>query len=386
MVTSGTKNFYTDLPIHTQSASELMGQVDAFVKVPPDWHIVVTDIKGSTQAVADGRHSLVNLVATGSIIAALNITKAAGIGIAFFFGGDGATLLLPPEILDQTMLALTEHRANTKENFNLDLRLGQVAVQKLYEAGEEIRIARLRMNEKYIIPVILGGGLREAENMIKGTDFVSDLPALQRNCLNLDGMECRWNHIPPPKNKLEVVCLLVQAQDDAQQASVFRNLLTHLDSLYGLPPARMPISVAKLRLAARLRNLNAEMKVRLGKFKLAYLIGNWLRTLFGKVFWNRSASGQTYLQNLVLLSDTLVLDGRINTVMSGTPAQREKLSQILDQMETEGMIHYGLFACPESVMSCYVRDRKDDHIHFVDGSDGGYTQAAKMLKQKLKKT
>jgi len=35
-------------------------------------------------------------------------------------------------------------------------------------------------------------------------------------------------------------------------------------------------------------------------------------------------------------------------------------------------------------MSCYVRDRKDQHVHFVDGSGGGYTQAAGMLKKKIR--
>jgi hypothetical protein len=33
-------------------------------------------------------------------------------------------------------------------------------------------------------------------------------------------------------------------------------------------------------------------------------------------------------------------------------------------------------------MSCYVRDWDDGHIHFVDGSEGGYTKAAKLIKAK----
>ncbi len=35
-------------------------------------------------------------------------------------------------------------------------------------------------------------------------------------------------------------------------------------------------------------------------------------------------------------------------------------------------------------MLCYVEDRNDNHIHFVDGTDGGYTAAAKIFKTKLK--
>jgi Protein of unknown function (DUF3095) len=37
----------------------------------------------------------------------------------------------------------------------------------------------------------------------------------------------------------------------------------------------------------------------------------------------------------------------------------------------------------DHVMLCYVHNVDDGHIHFVDRSEGGYTQAAKMLKRKL---
>ena len=52
-------------------------------------------------------------------------------------------------------------------------------------------------------------------------------------------------------------------------------------------------------------------------------------------------------------------------------------------MEAAGSLHYGMHVCSSSVMSCYVRDRRNDHIHFVDGMGGGYTRAATMLKAKL---
>ena len=47
------------------------------------------------------------------------------------------------------------------------------------------------------------------------------------------------------------------------------------------------------------------------------------------------------------------------------------------------MICFGIHCSPASIMSCYVRNRDDAHIHFVDGADGGYTSAAIMLKKKL---
>ena len=84
------------------------------------------------------------------------------------------------------------------------------------------------------------------------------------------------------------------------------------------------------------------------------------------------------------MSDTLVIDGKINTVISGNKEQRQALQQYLDELEAAGEIIYGLHVSNASVMSCYVRDMKDGHIHFVDGSDGGYTQAARVIKAKLK--
>jgi len=84
------------------------------------------------------------------------------------------------------------------------------------------------------------------------------------------------------------------------------------------------------------------------------------------------------------MSDTLVMDGRINTVISGTEEQRQKLFKILDELEAEGEIIYGFHISNASIMSCYVRDMKDDHIHFVDGAEGGYTKAAGVLKGKIR--
>lgn len=98
----------------------------------------------------------------------------------------------------------------------------------------------------------------------------------------------------------------------------------------------------------------------------------------------RSASGKRYLAQLVDLTDTLVIDGRINTVIAGTAEQRERLEAGLQDLEEEGLIFYGLAVGRESVMSCYVSDRTDKHIHFVDGADGGYTLAAGVLKRKLR--
>ena len=124
------------------------------------------------------------------------------------------------------------------------------------------------------------------------------------------------------------------------------------------------------------------MRVKLGGYKPFYLIRTWLTTLIGLLYF-KTKTGKSYLTQLVDMSDTLVIDGRINTVISGTVKQREQLEIALNDLEQQGIIRYGLFVSKESVMSCYVRSMDESHIHFVDGSEGGYTKAATVLKKKL---
>ena len=83
-------NFYRDIKALKLPITEIF-QRDNFSDVPSDWAIIVADVRNSTAAVAAGKHNDVNLVAAGSLIAALNIAKEKGIEIPFFFSGDGGT-------------------------------------------------------------------------------------------------------------------------------------------------------------------------------------------------------------------------------------------------------------------------------------------------------
>ncbi len=378
-----SEQFYAALPLNTQGVSELMGEERLFSAVPADWHVVLTDVKGSTRALDEGMHHVVNLVATGSIIAALNIARRADVRVPFFFGGDGATMIVPDSLVAPVVQALNWHRDNTLKNFGLELRVGAVPVATIYASGNTLRIAKAKMSEAYTIPVVLGQGLQYADKIVKGEDFQRTPAQAGGSTLNLEGMECRWDAIKPPGNAQEVVCLLVTFADMDNQPALCRDVLRTIDDTFGPPEARNPVSVQRLQLKPTLGRILREMRARLGRFDAGYLAEHWLRTLIGFVYLRFVKEGQGYLQGIARLSDTLMIDGRINTVIAGTTRQRLRLVEALDRMEAAGSIHYGLHVCGASVMSCYVRDRKDDHIHFIDGIGGGYTLASTVLKEKL---
>lgn len=374
--------FYSNLPLSKLPLPVLLTKDELFSAVPTGWYVIITDIVGSTQAVLNGRHEDVNLIATGSIVTVLNIAFGNNISVPFFFGGDGATFIVPASLVETVMQALAAYRANTQDNFGLALRTGIVPVNEIYASGRVIRIAKYSSSKSFSIPIVLGNGLNYAEKLIKGKDYLLSGYEARAMQPDLSGMQCRWDKIPPPENKEEIVTLLVIAVHDLQQAAAFGKILSKMDDLYGTPDTRQPISVSKLKLKTTFTRLGTEMRARLGKIKWIELLRTWIITLYGQLYFS-TKKGKNYLKSLVEMSDTLVIDGKINTVISGTAMQREALQNLLDQMEADGEIIYGMHISGASIMSCYVRNLEDGHIHFVDGSEGGYTKAAKMLKAKL---
>lgn len=373
--------FYSRLPVNQIALRDLLTEEHLFYKVPENWLVIVTDVKNSTRAVQNGLHETVNLVATGCIVAVLNIAYKHNLLVPFFFGGDGATCIIPPAILKPVMQSLLIHQENTLKNFELDLRVGFVPVEDIYKKGFKLTISKFRSTSIFSIPVVLGDGLNYAEKVIKGEDHRLSIIKSDEENLDLDGMQCRWDRIAPPENYDEVISLLVIARHESEQGAVFQKVVNFLDEIYGTPDKRQPISVNKLKLKTTVTKLNLEMKVKFGHIRFLYLLYNRFVSLLGWYYF-QTREGKSYLTSIVDLADTLVIDGRINTVISGTAAQRMALVEALDGLEKEGQIRYGLFVSKESVMSCYVPGADNAHIHFVDGAEGGYTKAAGVLKLK----
>jgi Protein of unknown function (DUF3095) len=360
----GKDDFYAQLPANQISLSQLLRSKDLFHKVPDDWSVIITDITGSTIAVLQGKHEQVNLIATGSIVTVLNIAFSKGISIPFFFGGDGATFILPASIQQEVMDTLLLYQQYVLENYRLHLRTGMIPVKDVYSSGHELYIAKLFRSATFSIPVLLGNGLNFAEKAVKLSENGSSETPDPSCRLDLSGMECRWDKIEVPIDSNEVITLLITSKNTRDQANIFCKVMDMIEDLYGPPSARQPISIAKLKLRSTF-----------GRHKTV--------NTFRRYFFFLTLRGKKFLHSLVEMADTLVIDGRINTVITGNAYQRKELLQFLDQLESTGEIFYGVHISASSIMSCYVRDLNSGHIHFVDGADGGYTHAARMLKGKL---
>ncbi|WP_405575929.1 DUF3095 family protein [Winogradskyella sp. Asnod2-B02-A] len=378
--------YYNNLKKYTGTLVELLDSESSFSDVPDTWHVVIVDILNSTLAVDEGKHHQVNLTATGSIISVLNFIRKEkqNIEIPYFFGGDGATFLIPTLFLKRIILILDNYSLHIKNHTNLILRVGHISVNYLMGQDFGLKIAKHQLTNQLSIPIVLGNGLKKAEEIIK-TNFEENRTNFEKTLLNLEGMECRWKQIKPIQTQKKVVCLLLDAINEKDQRLIYKDVISQLDTFFGTLNNRQPIKTNNLKLNFSILNIWEEMKIRLDKQNLSYLFKKWIETLVGKFYLNFSVDGKQYLQQIGQLSHTFMLDGIINTVFTAEQSKIDLFIEYLNQLEKEKKIIYGIHITHASVMSCYVLDRKTKHSHFVDGTEGGYTSAAKMFKQKIKK-
>nr|WP_232023418.1 DUF3095 family protein [Thiomicrorhabdus aquaedulcis] len=130
--------FEQSIPIFTMLEATL--DVNAYVAVPADWVVIVTDIKNSTLAIQEGRYRDVNAVGGSTIAALTNALKP--LAAPFVFGGDGATFCVPPTALPQIKKALRGCQELARDGLKLELRVGLVPVSDLTKKVLVCRYAR----------------------------------------------------------------------------------------------------------------------------------------------------------------------------------------------------------------------------------------------------
>ena len=141
---------------------------------------------------------------------------------------------------------------------------------------------------------------------------------------------------------LEVLSLIVSGCGDADFSKVYSRIMSKIETIYGSNGKRKPISVKRLKIKSSLQRINREMQAKLGSWKFPDFLKSVAISMFGEFYLRNTKNGKFYLQKLVELSDNLTLDGRINTVITGNPAQRENLFRYLDKLENLELIKYGI--------------------------------------------
>ncbi|MBD0266958.1 MAG: DUF3095 domain-containing protein [Cyanobacteria bacterium Co-bin8] len=386
-----SEDFYAKLP----AIDSFLNAIDAdnFVAAPADWYIIVTDIIGSTQAIESGRYKEVNLLGACSIATVLNAVDH--LEIPYVFGGDGASFLVPPSLLEKIKPQLLAVRQMAQAEFGLDLRVGIVPIAVVNQAGYEVKLTKLRISENYEQAVFTGGGLNFATELVKSPDtaHLYQLKTAELVQPNLAGLECRWQDILSQHGETISLIVLALAHDAAGNTAIYRDVIQQIYKAYGTEDDFHPIALNNLKLSLRTKRLIPETKVRSHAKKWLnrwlYLLRIQAETTLGVILMKFKLKvgdvdwGQ-YKSIVQAASDYKKFDDMLRMIIAGTPKQREILTQYLDAQYQAGNLIYGLHVSNRALMTCLVFERNGRQVHFIDGADGGYTLAAKALKEKLK--
>ena len=87
---------------------------------------------------------------------------------------------------------------------------------------------------------------------------------------------------------------------------------------------------------------------------------------------------------MIANSDYRKFDEVLRMVLSGTAVQRQQLRDFLEKWRQDGTIVYGIHASKSALMTCLISDYAANHVHFLDGSSGGYALAAKEMKSQMR--
>lgn len=384
---SPAKNIFTTFEPVTEFRSVLDER--NYQDLPDDWLVAVADVMGSTKAIEAGRYKDVNSLGASSIMAVLN--AVGNVPIPYVFGGDGASFVIPPELLEPVAGALYGTQQLAWDGFGLSLRAGMVPVSVIRERGASVKVLRYKLSDGITLSMFAGGGMAVADELVKSTAEgaafeISSLvaeDALAGYTPDYRGMQCRWDAIQS-RNGVSVSLLVYAGNMDDYAAA-----LDAIDKILGDSESYHPAEPSNMSLARDLEAFHTESVIQTyGRSELRqrlYQHATRMRAVLGRQLFARGIKlgdfdGAEYPKQLHANTDFRKFDDMLRMIVDITPAQARDLRGALDET---GAI-YGMHEAGATLMTCLVFGYDNRHVHFVDGAEGGYAMAARELKQKLK--
>jgi hypothetical protein len=359
-----------------------------YTDIPPDWLVVTADIENSTQAVSAGQYEAVNYVGAACITALNNAMPA--LDFPKVFGGDGASAVVPPEYRERVTSALLQVTHWAQQQFGLNLVSGIVPMQTVMVHGGQLSAGKLRSATGVDIAMFRGNGLDIAESIVRETpDNPYRLQTTSAPEPDLTHLSCRWSPISPVRDHM--LCIIVGSHpqstenSDDQLSKVVHliNTIVTLDSDETIPTAAPKLQF-KLRLASIRKEIASAGGSRWQKLRSVVGIHLLARVLFAFKLRAGGFDAEQYRAEIADNSDYIKVAGSVKMVLDCTSAQSDQIESMLEAQFQAKQLVYGLYRAKQALMTCITPDiNSGNHMHYVDGSDGGLWQAASGLKQRI---
>jgi hypothetical protein len=371
-----TDSFYTALPV----LRGFRGLMDParYAPLPDDWSVGIADVVESTKAIAEKRYKAVNMAGAAVIASITNALE--GREFPFVFGGDGASFAVSPRDAGTAREALAATAAWVDGELGLTLRVALIPIADIRKQDLDVRVARYGPSPNLSYAMFAGGGLAWADAAIKRGDFAVT-PAPPGTWPDLTGLSCRFDEFRAARGLiLSVMVLRAPGADPA----AFRALTEGIVALVeGSPQAGRPVPDGApgmhwpppgIELEAR--TVKGDRRLRratvLAQTLVAYLI---MKTGIRV----GSFVPATYLRQVVENSDFRKYDDGLRMIIDCTTELADAIERRL--AAASATARYGLHRQDSAMMTCFTPSpTRSDHVHFIDGAQGGYAAAATALK------
>ncbi|WP_425045991.1 DUF3095 domain-containing protein [Primorskyibacter sp. S87] len=373
-------NFYSRLPATGDFAS--LADARNHYPLPDDWIVVVTDIESSRKRIDSGGYKVVNLVGASAIAAFMNLVSDEA--FPFVFGGDGASLALPGRYAADARKVLADLRRWAGDEFGLTLRAGVMSVAEIRKAGFDVCTARYAASESVSYAAFSGRGVRWLEKRVKSGDTLVEMAAPGATP-DLTGLSCRWSNLSSQRGT--ILSLVIEPAADAAEETFLettRALLARIDDKSGgeklVPPRGPGVEYPPPGMTIEARATRAG-----GSFMLRYLAlcaQNLLAWTLFRTGWSIAGfDPRHYARQTGLNTDSRKFEDGLKMTLDCDAETLNWVKEFLAKAKQGGKIRYGLTEQSEAFLTCIVMSALDDnHVHFVDGANGGYAAATTMMQ------
>ena len=360
---------------------EDLEQRQNFTRAPSDWWVVITDVIASTEAIQSGRYRDVNLIGAATLAVLQNVMP--GYLFPFAFGGDGASAIIPPEYRADAMRALAGLRDISQTRYQLGLRAGLIEVAELEVLSGPVLVGKHLLADGYPLAVFRGGALAIAEERIKSDIERYQVPDVLTPEANLGSLSCRWEPLDSAHGQILSLLLL----DPEGRPTLYGEFLREVDTLLagGLEMAN-PVRESAMRYQSLSALFRADRVHRVGRIDALRSVFTTLLSfvLFKLRLFIVSPLLRRYVSRTRAHTDFRKFDDMLRMVIDVTPAQADDIEGLCRAYRQRSGVSYGLHRSQRALMTCYAPALSDgQHVHFIDGENGGYAAAATQLKAQL---
>jgi hypothetical protein len=372
--------FYASLPTFATFARIV--DTEAYRPLPDEWVVGIADVVSSTEAVAQGRYKAVNLAGAAVISAVSNMLGT--LDYPYVFTGDGMVCALPPDRDAALRRTLGVTLGWIGGALDLAMRAATVPVATIRASGFDVRIARFKPSPDVAYAMFSGGGIAWADAALK-SGILPAVPQVLDDKPDLSGLSCRFK--PMPARQGTILSLIVAPKAGTDPATFARlvgdilaivgegagNPVPENGPYWGWPPDNLDLEARMQRRPGRalwssramlgLRTLAAAAIVRIGRPIGAF-------------------SPARYRSQIAPNSDFRKFEDGLMMTLDCPVALADAIEARLIAARTAGLADFGAHRQAAALLTCVVPvPSRSDHVHFVDGAGGGYTVAARNLKQ-----